>query len=214
MSFSVFKILIMGPQGSGKGTQAEILAKDLGIPAVSAGSLLREEIAKGTDLGRQVAADTESGRLVPDQIMIEIIKNRLKQPDMVKGWILDGFPRILSQAELLLQFVQPSHAILIDLSDEQAVERLAGRVECLQCRATYHLKHAPPRDPAHCDACGGELRARSDDTPGLIRQRLKIFHDETEPVVKKFEEMGILRRVNGSGTIEEVAAAVKTAICL
>lgn len=204
----MYKILIMGPQGSGKGTQAEILAKDLGIPAVSAGSLLREEITKGTELGRQVAADTESGRLVPDQIMIEIIKNRLNQPDAAHGWILDGFPRILSQAELLLQFVQPTHAIVLELSDEQSLERLAGRLQCAGCQKIYHEKKLMGKLLV-CEVCGSELFKRSDDQPELICQRLAIYHQETEPVARKFEEMGILRRVDGSGTIEEAAAEVK-----
>lgn len=196
----------MGPQGAGKGTQAELLAKELNIPAISAGALLRKEVTEKTDLGYEVAKYTESGTLVPDELMIEIIKSRLNHPDAANGWILDGFPRILSQAELFLEAVKPTHAVLLEISDEQSLERLAGRLQCANCHRGYQEKHKTIHPV--CEACGGELVKRSDDTPELIKQRLEIYHTETEPVAKRFEEMGILNRVDGSGTIEEVATIV------
>jgi len=198
----------MGPQGAGKGTQAEILAEKLKIPAISSGSLLREEIATGSDLGCEVTKFTEAGTLVPDELMVAIIKKRLAQPDAVNGWILDGFPRILSQVELFLNFVQPTNVILLKLNDENSVERLSGRLQCKECHQGFQEKFVPSKTHPFCDVCGGELVRRSDDTPEIIRQRLQIYHKETEPVAKKFEDMGILSRIDGSGTIEEVAELV------
>lgn len=199
----------MGPQGAGKGTQAELLAKEFNIPAISAGALLREEIVKGSELGRRVSEYTEKGLLVPDELMIEIIRQRLSQPDAVNGWILDGFPRILSQVELLLKAFNPTHVILLELSEEQSLERLAGRLQCAKCHRGYQEKYVPSKTHPNCEICGGELIKRSDDTPALIKQRLEIYHAETEPVAKRFEAVGILHRVDGSGTVEEVAAAVR-----
>jgi len=199
----------MGPQGSGKGTQAELLAKNLGIPTISAGALLREEIAKETEFGREIAKYTEGGTLVPDEIMSVIIRNRLNQPDAVNGWILDGHPRIASQMELFLQFFQPTHAILLELTDEQSLERLSGRLQCSVCLLGFHELYMLPIIPGLCDKCGGTLIKRSDDNPEAIKQRLEIYHQETEPLVARYEQMGILHRVDGSGTIEEVAGLVK-----
>ena len=203
------KILIMGPQGAGKGTQAEILAKDLGIPAISMGALLRDEIASGSEKGLRAKSFIDGGTLVPDDLALDIIKNRLSQPDAMNGWILDGFPRILAQAELFLQFIQPAHAILLELTDEQSLERLSGRLQCVKCRRGYQEKYVPSKTSPTCEVCGGELVKRSDDVPEIIKQRLEIYHKETEPVARRFEEMGILHRVDGSGTVEEVAELVK-----
>jgi len=203
------KILIMGPQGSGKGTQAEILAKDLNIPAISMGALLRDEIASGSEDGKSAKDYLDNGKLVPDELALKVIKTRLNKEDAVNGWILDGFPRIMAQAEMFLQFIQPTHAVLLEISDDQSIERLSGRVQCDKCRCGFQLKYVPPKDAGKCDHCQGNLIRRSDDVPEVIKQRLEIYHQETEPVANKFEQMGILHRIDGSGTIEEVASAVK-----
>ncbi len=203
------KILIMGPQGSGKGTQAEILAKELGIPAISMGALLRDEINSGSEAGKLAKDFLASGKLVPDELALQVVQSRLNQPDAASGWILDGFPRIMTQVEMFLRSIQPTHAILLDITDDQSIERLSGRVQCENCHSGFHLKFVPPKDSDLCDHCGGKLVHRSDDIPEVIKERLNIYHKETEPVARKFEEMGILHRVDGSGTIEEVVGEVK-----
>lgn len=203
------KILIMGPQGSGKGTQAEILAKDLNIPAISMGALLRDEIVSGSAIGQKAKDYLDNGKLVPDDVALEVVKSRLSRPDAAGGWILDGFPRIMVQAEMFLESIQPTHAILLEITDEQSIERLSGRVQCDKCRCGFQLKYVPPKNAGKCDHCDGNLIRRSDDVPEVIKQRLEIYHKETEPVANKFEQLGILHRIDGSGTIEEVARKVQ-----
>lgn len=204
----MYKILIMGPQGSGKGTQAEILAKELRVPAISMGALLREEIASGSERGLLAKSFIDSGRLVPDNLALDIVSERLIKPDAVNGWILDGFPRVLSQAELFLKIFKPTHAILLEISDDQSVGRLSGRLQCENCRAGFQMSHVPPKVAGQCDRCSGNLARRSDDVPEIIRQRLGIYHKETELVVRLFEKMGILRQVDGSRSVEEVAMEI------
>ncbi|KKT72018.1 MAG: Adenylate kinase [Candidatus Uhrbacteria bacterium GW2011_GWE2_45_35] len=199
----------MGPQGAGKGTQAEILAKELNIPAISMGALLRDEIAGGSEKGLEAKSYIDGGTLVPDDLALSIIQERLTKSDAANGWILDGFPRILKQADLFLESVEPTHAILLEITDDQSVERLSGRVQCNKCRCGFQLKYVPPKENDKCDHCDGNLVRRSDDVPEVIRQRLEIYHTETEPVADKFEGMGILYRVDGSGNVEEVAEKVK-----
>jgi adenylate kinase len=201
-------VIILGPQGSGKGTQAEILAKKLNIPAISMGALLREAVASGSDLGQKIKGYLDGGELVPDETALGVIKNRLNQSDAINGWILDGFPRIMVQAELFLEFFNPTHVILLEISDEQSVERLSERVQCDRCRCGFQLKHVLPKNAGRCDHCSGNLIRRSDDVPEVIRQRLEIYHRETEPVVDKFAAMGILHRINGLGAVDEVAERV------
>lgn len=203
------KIIILGPQGSGKGTQAEILSKVLNIPAVSMGALLRDVVASGSETGRQIKSYLDNGELVPDEVALDVVKSRLDQPDATLGWVLDGFPRVMAQAELFLRFFQPSHVVLLEIPDSQSIERLSGRVQCDKCRRGFQLKHVPPKNVGKCDYCGGNLIHRSDDVSEVIKQRLEIYHQETEPVAKMFDDLGILYRVDGSGTIEEVAGQVK-----
>lgn len=204
------KILIIGPQGSGKGTQAEVLAKDLNIPAISMGALLRDEIISESEIGKRIKIFIDSGKLVPDEVALEVVKTRLNKLDAANGWILDGFPRIMAQAELFLRFIQPTHVILLEISDEQSIERLSGRLQCKNCRRGYQEKYIPSQKHPSCEMCGGELERRSDDVPEVISQRLKIYHEETEPVAAKFVSMGILHKVDGIGTVGEVAARIKT----
>lgn len=205
----MYKILIMGPQGAGKGTQAELLAQTLGIPAISMGALLREEVASGSPAGQRAQAILESGKLVSDDLALGVILSRLARPDAAKGWILDGFPRVDSQADLFLKSIQPTHVILLELTDAQSLERLAGRLQCSVCQQSFHELYLPPKTPGLCDNCGGALIKRSDDNPMAINKRLEIYHHDTEPLLARYEQMGILHRVDGSGTVVEVAAAVR-----
>jgi adenylate kinase len=205
----MYKILIMGPQGAGKGTQAEILAKELNIPAISMGALFRDEIASGSEKGLEAKSYIDSGTLVPDELALSIVAARLEKSDAANGWILDGFPRIIQQADLFLEKVTPTHVVILEITDEQSVDRLSGRLQCDKCRGGFQINYVPPKVAGICDHCGGNLIRRSDDVPEVIRQRLEIYHAETEPVAEKFEQMGILYRVDGSESVEEVAERVR-----
>lgn len=208
----MLKIVMMGPQGAGKGTQAQHLAKELNIPQVSTGDLFRAEIAKGSPLGIEANALIKDGKLVPDRITDEMVKNRVAEADAIGGYILDGYPRNLAQLEGYLAFDKPTHAVLITLDDEEAVKRLAGRRTCEGCGKIYHIEHNPPKAADVCDECNAVLIQREDDQPEAIKERLRIYHENTESMVAKFEEMGILQEVDGGGSIEEVYEGVKEAI--
>jgi adenylate kinase len=203
-----FRITMLGPQGAGKGTQAERLAATLGVPTVSTGALYREEIAKGTPLGVEAKTYMDAGKLVPDSLTNRLMEETAKRADMQNGWIIDGYPRNMIQFDALMTFGQPTHAILVDLSDEEALKRLEGRRSCLVCKKGYHTMFVPPKVTDVCDACGGTLVQRDDDKPDAIKKRLEIYHAETEPIIQKFEELGILHRVDGSKTIDEVEVEI------
>lgn len=203
---------MMGPQGAGKGTQAQRLAKELNIPQVSTGDLFRAEIAKGSPLGVEANALIKDGKLVPDRITNEMVQNRVAEADVTSGYILDGYPRNLAQLEGYLEFDKPTHAVLITLDDEEAVKRLAGRRTCEGCGKIYHVEQNPPKVADVCDECDAVLIQREDDKPEAIKERLRIYHENTEPMVAKFEEMGILKRVDGAGSIDEVYQGVKKAV--
>lgn len=193
----------MGPQGSGKGTQAKMLEERLGVHHVSSGDVLRE-MAKKDEKIRLVL---ERGELLPDDVIIPIVRNELeKHPG---GFILDGTPRNLSQAKKL--GFRIDHVIYLDMSDDEVVKRLSSRLQCRKCRAIYG-KDIPPKAPGKCDKCGGELYHRDDDKPDAIGKRLKIFHEETTPVIKYYEEMGVLRRVEASGKPDDVFSIVMRSI--
>ena len=203
------KILIFGPQGAGKGTQAERLAKRLHLPALSMGGLLREEQVSGSAIGKQIVENMTHGVLVSDQIALAVLKKRLQKPDALGGYIIDGYPRNLAQDHAYLSFDQPTQVIVIELSDEEAIKRLAGRRTCSLCGKIYHTDFAPPAKSDVCDACGGALIQRPDDTPEAIQKRLDIYRNETTPVAAEFEKMGILHRVDGSGTMDQVEAEIQ-----
>lgn len=203
------KFVFMGPQGAGKGTQAQKLAKELGIPQISTGDLFRAEIGQGTPLGIKAQALIKDGKLVPDRITSEMVEKRIKKTDAVDGYILDGYPRNINQLNQYLDFDQPDMAILIELDDEEAVRRLSGRRTCDGCGKIYHVEYNRPKVADICDECDGTLIQRKDDEPEAIRERLRIYHEETEPMVEKLKEMGILKIVDGSGEIEEVYQAIK-----
>ncbi|MBI4598689.1 nucleoside monophosphate kinase [Candidatus Uhrbacteria bacterium] len=209
---SILRLVVLGPQGAGKGTQAEILAERLHIPTISPGMICREAVTKQTSLGLEIERYVKSGQLVPDILITQIMQDRLSQPDALEGWIADAYPRDHAQLEGMLSFTQPSHALVLQISDEEAIDRLEGRRECAQCKHNYHVRHVPPAIEGVCDRCEGVLLRRDDDYPEAIRKRLEIYHTQTEPILERFEGMGILCRVDGSGGIDAVARRV--AACL
>ncbi len=196
-------IIIMGPQGSGKGTQADIMEERLGIPHVSSGDVLREMAPKDEMIRRVL----ERGELLPDDVIIPTVRKRLEE--CPKGFILDGTPRNLSQAKKLGFRIE--HVIYLDVADDEVMKRLLSRLQCRKCRAIYG-KDVPPKVPGKCDKCGGPLYHRDDDNPETIRQRLKIFHKETEPVIRYYEAKGILRRIEASGKPEEIFRRIMAAV--
>lgn len=204
------KLILLGPQGSGKGTQAEKLAELLVIPALSMGQLLREEVAAGGELAEIIRHSTQTGVLVNDQIAAKVLKARITKPDTESGYILDGYPRNISQFKAFT-FDEPTHVVIIGLSDEEAVRRLGGRLTCTVCgKITSVTAGASEGDPCPCGQ--GAFRQREDDTEESILRRLKIYKDETLPVIEEYEKRGIVRHLDGSGSIDEVFELVKQAL--
>ena len=200
------KIIFLGAPGAGKGTQAEIVSERLGIPSISTGAIIREAIKTGTEMGLKARAYTESGALVPDEIVIGIIKERLTKDDCANGFILDGFPRTVPQAEALdAMGVKLDVVLSLEVSDEAIVERMSGRRTCV-CGATYHTKYNPSLDGTHCDKCGAELTVRKDDAPEVVQSRLKVYHETTEPLKDFYAQKGILKLVDGQERLEDTTA--------
>lgn len=197
------RIIIFGPQGSGKGTQAELIARRHNLPYVSTGDIFRYHTKNNTELGAKVSQYLSRGELVPDELTNEVVKSRLDQPDCVAGFVSDGYPRNKKQLDFLKSIFKIDFAIAIDLSDEEAIKRLGGRLAC-KCGLSYHLEYNPPAQENICDKCGSELFRRDDDQPEAIKKRLTIYHAETEPLFAEFEKEHILFRVNGSLSIEQV----------
>ena len=207
------KITIMGPPGGGKGTQAELLEKRLGIVHISTGAIIRKAISDKTQLGLAAESYIAEGRLVPDDVVISMVKERIAQPDCQKGYILDGFPRTIPQAEAMESMgIILDCALNIDVADDAIVERLSGRRECGVCAAPYHVKYNPPKDEGKCDKCGGELITRSDDVPETIRQRLKVYHAQTEPLKRFYEERSLLRTAKGCEELSDTTNNVLEAL--
>ena len=197
------KLILLGAPGAGKGTQAEILSRKLAIPAISTGNILRAAIKNGTEIGKMAQKFIDGGKLVPDDVIIGIVRERLADPDCANGFILDGFPRNIPQAEALENAgIDIDAAVSIEVSDETIVERMSGRRVCRECGATYHVVTKPPRKEGVCDLCGGELIIRADDTPETVKARLAVYHRETEPLTAFYAERGKLRLVNNASTIE------------
>jgi adenylate kinase len=210
-------VLLFGAPGAGKGTQARFLADRLGIPHVASGDLLREHRQQGTALGLMAQAYMDRGDLVPDALVVQMIVARLKAPDAVRGALLDGFPRTVAQAEALEQRLEErgsrvSSAIYIEVPTEALVDRLAGRRLCRTCQASYHQVFNAPRVAGTCDACGGELYQRSDDTREVVANRVAVYLRDTLPVVERYARQGCLLRVDGSQSIEAVKAALLAGI--
>ena len=200
----IYKIIVLGPQASGKGTQAEFLAEKLKIPTISGGQLLREEVQTGSELGVQIKKQMDSGSLVSNAITNELIKKRLQQNDVQNGFILDGFPRIRIQAKYLATLTDITHVLVIEISDNETMRRLSGRRTCPKCGKVYHLEFNPPKKEGFCDDDNSLLEIRTDDTPEAIRARLKIYHEETEEVIEYYEKQNLVIHINGEQTIEDV----------
>lgn len=201
--------IFLGPPGAGKGTQAKILVEKYGIPQISTGDMLREHVAKGTELGVKAKEYMEKGQLVPDEIILSMVKERLSQPDAQKGFILDGFPRTVAQAEALDKMLEEmgkkiEFVLALIVPDEELVTRLTGRRTCKNCGMMYHIKFKPPKVEGKCDACGGELYQRPDDNEETVRNRLKVYHEQTAPLIEYYRKKGVLFEVDGSKGIEEI----------
>jgi len=202
-------LILLGAPGAGKGTQVELLTKERDIPAISTGNILRAAIKDGTPTGLEAQQYISSGKLVPDEVIIGIVRERLAQKDCENGFILDGMPRTIPQAEALEKAgVEIDAAILLETADELIEERMVGRRTCIGCGATYHVKSRPPKKENICDECGGELTRRKDDDPETVKTRLKVYHEETEPLVGFYKARGKLFTVDGSGTPEHTHAQV------
>lgn len=207
----VYKILLIGPQGSGKGTQAERLGKDLGIPTFAMGQLLRDEIAAKTDIGQQVEAIMKGGDLVSDEQAATVLKARLARPDTANGYLLDGYPRNLVQYAVFT-FDTPTHVLVIDVPREESLLRLGGRLTCGVCGKVYAMRDG--FSVGGSCVCGGQLIQRDDDTPLAINRRLDIYEQDTLPVIQKFKEKGLVSHVDGVGTPEEITRRLRSALGL
>ena len=207
------KIIFLGAPGAGKGTQAEIVAERLAIPTISTGAIIRSAIAAGTKMGLAAAESTSKGALVPDDVVIGIIRERLAQPDCENGFILDGFPRTVPQAEALERMgISIDRVVSIEVSDERIVQRMSGRRVCSGCGTTYHTVYNPSREGENCDRCGAKLAIRSDDAPEVVASRLEVYHSVTEPLKEFYSKKGMLKIVEGAEALEETTARTLNAL--
>lgn len=203
------KLVLLGAPGAGKGTQAEIISEKYNIPTISTGNIIRAALKNGTEMGLKAKAYIDSGRLVPDDVVIGIIKERLAEDDCKKGFILDGFPRTIPQAEALDQMgIAVDAALSIEVSDREIVKRMSGRRVCEKCGASYHTEFKKPKLNDVCDSCGGKLVIRKDDEPDTVLDRLDIYHKQTEPLKDYYANKGKLRTVEGQKNIEDTTALV------
>ena len=204
------RLILLGAPGAGKGTQAEILSKLLDIPTISTGNILRAAMKAGTEVGLKAKSYVESGRLVPDDVIIGIIQERLAEPDCAKGYILDGVPRTIPQAQTMEDMgVQIDCALSIEVEDEVIVGRMSCRRTCKDCSATFHVENNPSKVEGKCDFCGGELTIRADDAPETVKNRLLTYHRDTEPLKAFYAERGKLRTVDNQPSIEATTAAIR-----
>jgi len=209
-----YRIIFLGPPGAGKGTQAERLAEDLKIKKISTGDILREAVAKGTELGQRAKSYMERGELVPDEIILGIIEEAINDEE---GFILDGFPRNINQAKALDEMLSRkglniTHVIFLDVPDEEIIKRIAYRRVCLKCGAVYNLIFNPPKEDEICNNCGSKLVQREDDREEVVRKRLEVYRGSTEALIRIYEERGILRKIDGLGDREEVFRRIREAL--
>ncbi|MGP0566866.1 adenylate kinase [Nitrospina sp. 32_T5] len=207
------RVILLGPPGSGKGTQANLLQERFSIPKISTGDILRAAVSDGTDLGRQAKTYMDQGQLVPDEIVVGLIKERIKEPDCDNGFILDGFPRTIVQAEKLgemLRSMGQDIDVVVDLEvdKDELLVRLTGRSTCKECGTMYHKTTHPPKAAGRCDACGGELYQRDDDNEETILKRLTVYKQQTEPLKNYYEKQGKLKTAPGRGTVDEIFSRV------
>jgi adenylate kinase len=201
-------IVLLGPQGSGKGTQAKFISKKFNIPHISTGDIFRKNIKEETELGKLASSYINKGELVPDEVTNKLVESRIKEDDCKEGYILDGFPRNLSQAKFLDSITKISHAVDIEIPDEEVIFRLEGRRTCTnkECGAIYNVNTSPkPKNENKCDKCGSDLFQRDDDKPEAIKKRLEIYHNETSPLIAYYEKKGVLIKIDGTKSIEEVS---------
>ncbi len=207
------KIIMLGAPGAGKGTQAKKIAVKYGIPHISTGDIFRANIKNGTELGKKAKTYMDQGLLVPDELVVDLVADRIGQEDCGGGYVLDGFPRTIPQAEALDQALakmggKMDFAIDVDVPDENIIKRMSGRRACVGCGATYHLEYAPSKAEGICDMCGKELILRDDDKPETVRKRLDVYHGQTQPLIDYYTRAGILRTVDGTVDIDDVFAAI------
>lgn len=207
------KLILLGAPGAGKGTQAEILSRELNIPTISTGNILRAAMKNGTKVGLEAKAYVEAGKLVPDEVIIGIIRERLAEPDCAKGYILDGVPRTIPQAQAMEDMgIGVDYALSIEVEDQVIVDRMSGRRTCKDCSSTFHIVSNPPKQEGICDFCGGELTIRKDDAPETVKARLVTYHRDTEPLKAFYAERGKLRTVDNQPSIEATTAEIRKAL--
>lgn len=209
------KIVMLGAPGAGKGTQAKMIAEQYGIPHISTGDIFRLNIKNGTELGMEAKAYMDKGELVPDKLTVRILLDRVAQEDCKNGYVLDGFPRTIPQAEVLDAELTKlgdaiDYAINVDVPDENIIRRMSGRRACVGCGATYHIVHIPPKKEGICDKCGGELILRDDDKEETVKNRLNVYHAQTQPLIDFYTKKGVLKTVDGTVDSAEVFAAIKS----
>ncbi|MBR6735953.1 MAG: adenylate kinase [Oscillospiraceae bacterium] len=203
------KMLFLGAPGAGKGTQAEIISAKTGVPIIGTGNIIREAIASGSELGKEFKSYTDAGKLVPDELVVTMVKDRISRDDCKAGYILDGFPRTVVQAEKFAEMGEKVDAvILLDVSDEEIIDRMTGRRVCEGCGAPYHVAHKPSKVEGVCDLCGKGLVVRADDAPETVLKRLEVYHAETEPLVSYYTENGTVEKIDATMPLEEVTAAI------
>ncbi len=207
------KIIMLGAPGAGKGTQAKQIADKYSIPHISTGDIFRANIKNGTDLGKKAKEYMDQGLLVPDELTCDLVMDRIQQDDCVNGFVLDGFPRTIPQAEALDAALEKigqhmDYAIDVDVPDENIVNRMSGRRACLDCGATYHVVSLPPKTEGKCDHCGSDLVLREDDKPETVQKRLSVYHDQTQPLIDYYKKQGILKSVDGTQPMEAVFTAI------
>ena len=210
------RLAFLGPPGAGKGTQARDLSREWGVPHLATGDMLREALAARTALGLEAKRFMDQGALVPDEVIIGLMRERLAQREAAKGFIVDGFPRTIAQAEALARLLKDAGqaleaVIFFDVSEEELLRRLTGRRVCRQCQTTYHLVSAPPQKPGVCDRCGGELYQREDDRAETVRRRLEVFARQTAPLLDYYRQRNLLTTVAGEGPIDSIRQAIRRA---
>lgn len=209
------KIIMLGAPGAGKGTQAKKIAGKYLIPHISTGDIFRANIKEGTELGKKAKTYMDQGLLVPDELVVELVVDRIKQKDCEKGFVLDGFPRTIPQAEALDAALKNigeamDYAIDVDVPDENIINRMSGRRACLECGATYHIVTIPTKVEGICDVCGSKIVLRDDDKPETVQKRLEVYHAQTQPLIDYYKEQNILKTVDGTQPMEEVFGAIAT----
>ena len=208
------KIIMLGAPGAGKGTQAKLISEQYNIPHISTGDIFRENIKNGTELGKKAKEYMDKGLLVPDELTCDLVVDRISKDDAANGYILDGFPRTIAQANVLTEALAKrgeaiDYAIDIDVADDFIIKRMSGRRACLTCGATYHIEFAPPKKEGICDSCGKELVLRDDDKPETVKKRLEVYHSQTQPLIDYYSKAGVLHKFDGTAKIEDIFASIR-----